>query len=195
MSAPAAPDRQVFHPPARWSRLYGLAALVSLGIFGWTALRAWQTRGQDDFVLWLTLAALAAFLTPWLIYGWWWTRQVVYHLDVHTLTLRAPGAHAQIALEDILWAGVAAHYDRALPTPPRGWPGLMVGLVAQPEGATVAFYGVRAGPIVVVEDADGRVFVLTPADEAAFLDALRGRLDADASEAPPAAEVEDQATA
>ncbi len=168
---------QVFRPPARWAWLYGLAALFAAGGLGWTALRAWHARGQSDFALWLALAAGAAFLLPWLAFGWWWTRQVTYRLDADTLSLYAPGAQAHLPLENLVWAGVVAHYDRPLPAPPRGWPGLMVGLVAQPEGATVAFYGLQRARMVVLEDADARVFVLTPADPAAFLAALRARLD------------------
>ncbi len=183
------PTPRVFRPPARWSWFYGLAALLALVGFGWTALRAWHARGQSDFALWLTLAALSAFVVPWLAYGWWWTRQVAYRLGDASLTLRAPGAQAVLPLERIVWAGVVAHYDRELPAPPRGWPGLLVGLVAQSQGVTVAFYGLSRGPQVVLEDEDGRVFVLTPADPAAFLEALRARLDAAAPpEDAPAAE-------
>lgn len=178
---------RLFVPPARWVWLYGLAALLALMAFGGMALRAWHARGQSDFALWLTLAAMAAFVVPWLAYGWWWARQVRYRLTSQRIVLHAPGAQAEIPLEKIVWAGVAAHYERSLPRPPRHWPGLMVGLVASGEGPTVAFYGLRTGVPVILEDVDGRVFVLTPADEVAFLDALRGLLDSPALDETAAA--------
>jgi len=181
-------ETRSFSPPARWAWFYGLAALLTWVALGGAALRAWHARGQQDFALWLTLAVAAALIAPWLVYGWWWTRQIQYRLTRGHVMLRAPGAQAEIPLESIVWAGVEAHYERALPPPPRHWPGTMVGLVASGEGPTVAFYGLRGGVRVILEDADERIFVLTPADEAAFLDTLRGLLEAPSEEASVATE-------
>jgi len=169
---------QTFAPPPRWARLYGLGALLALAVFGWTAWQAWLARGQSDFALWLAAAAVSAFLLPWLAFGWWWLRRVRYTLTPQALHLAGPGAQATVPLESIVWAGVQQHYDRPLPSPPRGWPGLQVGLAAPAQGPTVAFYAVSRSRWVVVEDAEGRVFVLTPARPAAFLTALAARLEA-----------------
>ena len=190
MNASNTPAR-AYRPPAGWAWFYGLGTGGALALFVGMALRAWHTRGQGDFVFWLTGAALAAFAVPWLAYGWWWVRQVRYRLTAEALALHAPGAQAVLPLTDIVWAGVAAHYDRPLPPAPRHWPGLMVGLVADAQGRTVAFYGLQRARMVVVEDAEGRVFVLTPAAVAAFLEDLRGLLAVETgqatSSAPPAA--------
>ncbi len=144
------------------------AAVLAAGAGVCYYLAAQPARGGLAFLL---LGLLLTAPLPLLLYGAYALRRAAYTVSRDRLVLQWGWWVEEVPLQAVAWVQTAEALETPLPLPRVRWPGNLTG---ERQAGNLRFTFMAAQPqgLVVIATEDRR-FVISPADPAAFLEAVR----------------------
>jgi hypothetical protein len=162
-------DYHEFRPPVQRGLIFqvvcGLILLAGGAVSFWKAA---QSEVGPVFLLYLLPVLGVAASLPLLAYRAYALMRAAYVLERNGLRLRWGLRQEDIPMDRVRWVRPARQGDN-LPLPPLRWPGAMVGVRRLPDGLPIEFLAAQSWPLMLVATSR-RVYALSPADPARFLE-------------------------
>jgi len=162
-----------FFPPRRAGVIFHLVTILALALGGAFGLyRLAYSEVGPTFLLYLLPLLLAIPAIPLLIYRLNNLQSAVYTLERDSLRLQWGLRAEVIPTNAILWVRPASDLLEKLRLPWVRWPGAVLGARRLPGGMPVEFMASKTRNLVLISTYD-RVFAISPADPAAFIQAYQ----------------------
>jgi hypothetical protein len=184
-------EELVFRPPLRQGlilhSIIGILLVASSGLLLW---RAFQGNIGLAFLFYLVLSLVVAVLIPVLIYRAYSLYKASYTLERDGIRLVWGLRTEVIPMDEVLWAVPAENFSQSfqlslagtapgdlqegaapvvqLPLPRLSWPGSVLGISHLPDKTPVEYLAANSSQMILI-GTPGKVFAITPADRAAFL--------------------------
>ncbi|MEW5870450.1 MAG: PH domain-containing protein [Chloroflexota bacterium] len=162
-----------FRPEQRLGLVFHVVAIAVLAAAA--GLGLWQAMGASVgpvFLMYLLPGLMAAAATPLLAYRAYALRTAVYTLEREGIRLRWGLRLEDIPMDAVKWVHRAAELRMALPLPRLRWPGSVVGVQRAAGLGEVEFMAGDARQLVLI-GTPGRVYAISPANPAAFLNGFQ----------------------
>lgn len=161
-----------FYPPRRFGLIFQAGALLLLlaisGLGLWQASRASIGPAFLVYLLPALISTPVIFLFAYRTYA---LLAASYQLERDGLRLRWGLRSEQIPSDALAWIGLARDFPQPLPLPRLYWPGATLGLRRLPDGRMAEYLASRSRDLVLIV-AGERLFLISPADPVAFLQAF-----------------------
>jgi hypothetical protein len=162
-----------FHPDRRPGLVFHSVVILALIVIGvWGVSRMTRTDVSPVFFLYLVPVLLSFGLVPVAAYRAYTLYRAVYVLGRDGLQLRWGLRAEDIPIDLVQWVGPPEHFDLPVVVPGFRWPGSVVGVQNLPDGRKVEFMAANTSQLVLVSTLR-YVFVISPQDPHAFLDAYQ----------------------
>ncbi len=139
-----------------------------------SGLGLWQASKASigpTFLVYLLPALISAPVIFLLAYRSYALLAASYQLERDGLRLRWGLRSEQIPSDAVVWVGLARDFPQPVPQPRLRWPGAVLGTRRLPDGRTAEYLASRNRDLVLIV-AGERLFLISPADPAAFLQAF-----------------------
>jgi hypothetical protein len=163
----------IFRPPRRTGIiLHGVAALILAVVGGLGMWKASVSESGSTFLIYLLGALLAIAFLPGLLYRIYGLEQARYILARDGISLYWGLRREEIPISSVTWVGSADQNRMVLSKPFFRLPGAVLGVKTQADGKPVEFLAAREINLVVIVTSE-RIFAISPANEAEFLNTYR----------------------
>lgn len=170
-------ERYVFLPPrAAGFIFHGTAILILLGLSAWGVWQAAEADVGPVFLLYLAPALVSTGLVPLLAYRAFALRSARYVMQRDGILLTWGLRAEDIPMDSIDWVQPSSKLGYRLALPWLYWPGAVLGVRQAPGGKRLEFLASRSTQLLLIATAE-RIFVISPEDSQAFLQAFQGFME------------------
>jgi len=170
-------ESTTFYPPRQAGFVFhGAAILVLLAASAWGLFQAIETDVGLFFLFYMLPALISLGLVPLLAYRLIALRNAHYVLQRDGIHLVWGLRVEDIPMNEIDWARPHQELNPRPPRPWLHWPGAMIGIRRSADGGKVEYLAASARRSIVIHTPDCSM-VISPADPAAFLQALQSYME------------------
>ncbi|HEX6305479.1 MAG TPA: PH domain-containing protein [Anaerolineales bacterium] len=178
-----------FHPDRWLGLVFHIAVILALIAIGvWGVFQMTRTDVSPIFFLYLIAVLLSLGLVPVAVYRAYTLYRAVYVIRRDGIQLRWGLRAEDIPINLVQWVGQLGDFDLPLPIPRLRWPGSVVGVQNLSDGRKVEFMAAGASQLVLISTSQ-HVYVISPHDPQAFLDAYQHLTELGSADPIPARSV------